>query len=270
MKKKILACPYYIWAIIFVIVPVFIVGFYALTNESGEFAIENLGAIFGSTKVLLRSIEYALLSTAICLLLGYPLAYIISKQSQKAKSIYMILLLLPMWMNFILRIQAIKNLLLDNGFINQLIKMLGGNEITMFATPFAVILGMVYNYLPFMVLPIYTVLDKMDNSVIEAARDLGAGTINVFKRVILPLSMPGVVSGVIMVFVPGVSTYVISEKLGGGKYDLIGDVIARQFLGESANMHIGSAISLILLVFILISLVVFNFLDDETKEGVVI
>lgn len=268
MKNKVIAVPYYIWSGLFIVVPLLFVGYYAFTDATGAFTTENVMQIGRYWDVLWRSICYAVIATACCLLIGYRLAYIMAKQSENVKNILLILLMLPMWINFVLRTQALQNLLMDNGFINQFFEAVGLPAVQMLNTPFAVVLGLIYNYLPFMVLPIFTALEKMDPTVLEAAQDLGASKWNTFRRVILPLSMPGVFSGIIMVLIPTISTFVISEKLGGGKQYLIGNAINDMF-NQNYNFNVGAAISLVMMVIILLTMIIFNTLDDETKEGLI-
>ncbi len=262
MKKHLIAVPYYIWAILFIVAPLLMIAYSAFTNSSGAFTLENVAQIGRYWQVLLRSVYYALIATAFCLVIGYFLAYIMARQSERTKNFLMILLMLPMWINFVLRTQAMQDILMmlqsrldDAGFKFQLV-----------SSGFAVVLGLIYNYLPFMVLPIYTSLEKLDYRIVEAAEDLGANRFRVFQKVILPLTMPGIGSGIIMVFVPTISTFVISEKLSGAKFNLIGNVIQEQFLSVY-NPNVGAAISLVMMVLILFVLVIFSFLDDETKEG---
>lgn len=263
MKKKLIAVPYYIWALIFIVVPLLMIAYCAFTDAGGSFTTANILQIGKYGTVLIRSVVYALIATACCLVLGYYLAYIMAQQSERTKTLLMILLMLPMWINFVLRTQAMQDIL---DLIQSWLKN-AGFSLQVSNTGFAVVLGLIYNYLPFMVLPIYTSLEKLDPKVIEAAEDLGANRLRVFQKVILPLTMPGVGSGIIMVFVPTISTFVISEKLGGAKYNLIGNVIQEQFL-TVYNPNVGAAISLVMLVLILFTLVIFSFLDDETKEGI--
>jgi len=264
LKKTLIAVPYYVWAALFIIVPLLMIAYCAFTDANGAFTTENITVIGKYWPVLLRSIAYALVATVCCLGIGYLLAYFMAQQSERTKAVLMILLMLPMWINFVLRTQAMQDLLdlLQNYLRQAQIPLRISN------TGFAVVLGLIYNYLPFMVLPIYTALEKLDKRVIEAAEDLGANRFRVFQRVILPLSMPGVWSGIIMVFVPTVSTFVISEKLGGAKYNLIGNIIQEQFL-TVYNPNVGAAISLVMLMLILVVMVIFSFLDDETKEGLI-
>ncbi len=261
-----IAVPYIVWAGIFIVVPTIFVGYFAFTDDTGKFTFENVKQISKYSEVLWRSVLYAAVATAVCLFLGYILAYIMSHLSERSKSVALVLLMLPMWINFVLRTQALQNLLMDNGFINKFFNLLGLESVKLLDTHFAVVLGLVYNYLPFMVLPIFTALEKLDAKVIEAAQDLGANNVSVFRRVVLPLSMPGIYSGIIMVFIPCLSTFVISEKLGGGKVYLIGNVINDMFT-QNYNFNAGAAISLVMMVIMLVVLVAFSFLDDETKEG---
>ena len=263
-----IAVPYIVWAGIFIIVPTIFVAYFAFTDANGAFTLENVKQISKYTEVLWRSVVYAGIATAVSLLLGYMLAYIMANLNERSKSIALVLLMLPMWINFVLRTQALQNLLMDNGFINKFLNSVGFESLKLLDTHFAVVLGLVYNYLPFMVLPIYTALEKLDVKVIEAAQDLGANNLTVFKRVILPLSMPGVYSGIIMVFIPCLSTFVISEKLGGGKVYLIGNVINDMFT-QNYNFNVGAAISLIMMLIMFVVLILFGFLDDETKEGLI-
>ena len=219
---------------------------------------------------LINSIWLALIATLICLLLGYPVAYIISRIKVSKQKMMIFLMILPMWINFLLRTYAWMTILENNGLLNKFLGLFGLGPFQFINTQGAVVLGMVYNYLPFMILPLYSIMVKIDDRTIEAARDLGAGSPNIFRRVVLPLSVPGIVSGVSMVFVPAVSTFIISKMLGGGTNMLIGDLIDLQFLGASYNPHLGSAISLVLMVFILVCMSITNSLDDEELEGVIV
>ena len=263
MKKKLIAVPYYVWAIVFIVVPLLMIAYCAFTDAGGAFTLENVQQIVKYWPVLLRSLLYALIATACCLVIGYILAYCRAQQSDRAKAVLIILLMLPMWINFVLRTQAMQDIL---DVMQNWLKS-AGIDLQIRNNAFAVVLGLIYNYRPFMVLPIYTALEKLDRRVIEAAQDLGAGRFRVFQKVILPLTRPGVGSGIIMVFVPTGSTFVISEKLGGAKFNLIGNIIQEQFLAVY-NPNVGAAISLVMLVLILFILVIFSFLDDETKEGI--
>jgi spermidine/putrescine transport system permease protein len=272
LKLKSVSLPYLVWMIIFIIVPTALVVIFAFTAKNGNFTLQNIQAVGQYSNVFLRSIWLGAIATIICLLLGYPLAYIISKTNVRRQSVLIMLVMLPMWMNFLLRTYAWMTLLEDSGIINRVLNFFGLPSIHMINTRGAVVLGMVYNYIPYMILPLYSVLTKIDKRVIEAAQDLGANRRKVFLRVTLPLSMPGVISGVTMVFVPAVSTFIISKMLGGGSNLLIGDLIDMQFLGSAYNPNLGSAISLVLMVLILICMGIMNQFDENgaTEGGVLV
>lgn len=273
--KRIMTAPFSVWMAIFVIVPIGLVLYYAFTSSEGGFTLENIASIWEYRSTYLISIELALVATVICLLMAYPLAYSISKMKARRQQTMVLLVMLPMWMNFLIRTYAWMTILEDTGLINTFIKFLlslVGYEFegfTMINTNGAIVLGMVYNFLPYMVLPIYTVLTKIDRSVIEAARDLGAGGMDVFTKVILPQSVPGIISGITMVFVPAVSTFVISKLLGGGMTYLIGDIIENYFLGNTGevNYNVGAALSLVLMVLILISMGIMNHFDEDAETN---
>lgn len=273
MKRKSLkvltTSPYTVWMAIFVVIPIALVVYYALTNDAGRFTLENLTSIIEYRKTFYLSIRLAVISTVICLLMAYPVAYTISRMKAHRQSTMIMLVMLPMWMNFLIRTYAWMTILEDKGLINRIIHMLGGEGFHMINTNGAVILGMVYNFLPYMILPIYTVLTKIEPSTIEAAQDLGANRLSVFRRILLPLSVPGIISGITMVFVPAVSTFVISKLLGGGKTFLIGDIIENYFLGNtgSINYNIGAALSLVLMILILISMAIMNHFDKDESAG---
>lgn len=258
--------PYLIWMAIFVIVPLFLVFVFAFTNPSGGFTFENIMYVGKYSSVFLMSIVLGIISTVICLILGYPMAYCISKVKIKYQSVLIMLMMIPMWTSFLLRTYAWMTILEYNGLLNKLLVFVGFSKMNMINTPGAIILGMVYNFLPYMILPIYTVLAKIDKRVIEAAQDLGANGIIVFLKVIFPLSIPGVVSGFTMVFVPSVSTFIISKMLGGGAILVIGDLIEMQFLGNAYNPYLGSAISLVLMVIILICMGIMNQIDSNSSS----
>ena len=262
MRTKLISAPYTIWMTLFIIVPMGLVAFFAFTDKSGAFTLDNILRVGQYSNVFLRSIWLGAIATLISLLLGYPLAYVIAKAKPSGQSIMVMLVMLPMWMNFLLRTYAWMSLLEDNGLINNLLVSIGLPRVHMINTAGAVVLGMVYNYIPYMILPIYSVLAKIDNSVIEAAQDLGANDVKVFLKVVLPMSMSGVISGVTMVFVPAVSTFIISKMLGGGGNLLIGDLIDMQFLGSAYNPNLGSAISLVLMIIIMICMGIMNQFDD--------
>ena len=266
MKSKYSSIPYLLWMLIFTIVPLFLVVLFALTDKSGSFTLNNLMSVGQYSNVFIRSIFLGGASTLICLILGYPLAYIISKVPTKNQNIVIILIMLPMWMNFLLRTYAWMTILENNGILNNLLSIFGFGPINLINTQGAVVLGMVYNFLPYMILPIYSVIVKIDPRIIEAAQDLGAGKRKVFSKILLPLSIPGIISGITMVFVPAVSTFIISKMLGGGSSILIGDLIEMQFLGSSYNPHLGSAISLVLMVLIFICIGIMNQFDENEIE----
>ena len=260
--------PYLVWMVIFIIVPTALVAIFAFTDKSGRFTLQNLQEVGQYSNVFLRSIWLGAIATVISLVFGYPLAYIISKTGARRQNILIMLVMLPMWMNFLLRTYAWMTLLEDSGIINHVLNFFGLPSAHMINTQGAVVLGMVYNYIPYMILPLYSVLTKIDRSVIEAAQDLGADSRKVFLRVTFPMSMPGVISGVTMVFVPAVSTFIISKMLGGGSNLLIGDLIDMQFLGSAYNPNLGSAISLVLMVLILICMGIMNQFDENgASEG---
>ena len=267
-NSKLLSAPYSIWVTVFIVLPMLLVAWFAFTDGEGNFTLENLLSVGQYSNVFLRSIWLGALATAISLVLGYPLAYIIAKMAPKRQSVMVMLVMLPMCINFLLRTYAWMTLLEDNGLINSALSAIGLPRVHMINTAGAVVLGMVYNYIPYMILPLYSVLTKIDQSVIEAAQDLGADDRKVFLKVVLPMSMPGVISGVTMVFVPAVSTFIISKMLGGGGNLLIGDLIDMQFLGSAYNPNLGSAISLVLMVIILICMGIMNQFDDgDDLEG---
>lgn len=264
--------PYILWSVLFIVIPLFLIVFFGFTKMEGGsyvFTLEHFHQLMNPLyfKVFWRSIRLAIVSTILCLLIGYPTAYIISKVKASRQNTLLMLAIIPMWMNFLLRTYAWSAILGREGILNTLLNTLGLNSINILYTDLAVLLGMVYNFLPFMILPIYTVLSKMDQDLINAARDLGANGRYVFSKVILPLSMPGVVSGITMVFMPAVSTFVISKLLGGGQFMLIGNLIEQQFMSVG-DWHFGSAISLFMMIVILITMAIMNkFSDDSEKEG---
>ena len=272
MKSKSASFPYLVWMVIFIIVPTALVFVFAFTGKDGRFTLRNLQEVGQYSNVFLRSIWLGALATVISLAIGYPLAYIISRARASRQNMLIMLVMLPMWMNFLLRTYAWMTLLEDSGIINHVLNFFGLPSVHMINTQGAVVLGMVYNYIPYMILPLYSVLTKIDRSVIEAAQDLGADSRRVFLRVTFPMSMPGVISGVTMVFVPAVSTFIISKMLGGGSNLLIGDLIDMQFLGSAYNPNLGSAISLVLMVLILICMGIMNQFDENgaTEGGVLV
>ncbi|MDT8718112.1 ABC transporter permease [Clostridium sp. 19966] len=261
--------PYILWSIIFIIVPIFLVIYFSFTTSNGGFTLSNYKKLVDKRyiDVLISSLKLSIISTIFCLIIGYPVSYILSKLESKARNILMLLLVIPMWMNFLLRTYAWMNIIGRNGPLNELLKFLGLPAVNILYTDTAVILGMIYNFLPFMIIPIYTVLIKIDSNVIKAAADLGANKWIVFKKIIFPLSIPGVMSGITMVFMPAVSTFVISNILGGGQFILIGNLIELQFTSVG-DWYLGSAISIIMMVIILISMAILSkYMDKEEKEG---
>lgn len=268
MKGKAIAIPYIVWMAIFVVAPLILVVVYAFTTADGAFTTENFQGMGNYTTVFIRSFLLAAVATIMCLALGYPFAYVVSKQGDMFKRVVMLLVMLPMWMNFLLRTYSWMSLLENNGLINRLLGLLGLPGISIINTEAAVVVGMVYNFLPFMILPIYSVIEKIDKHVIEAAQDLGANTAQVFSRVILPLSLPGVLSGITMVFVPSVSTFIISKLLGGGSSLMLGDLIEMQFLGNAYNPHLGSAISLVMMIIVVVCMLIMNRFGDGESEAV--
>lgn len=267
MKAKKAALPYLVWMLLFTVVPLGIVAYFAFTDDAGQFTWNNILRIGEFIPTLWESIKLGGIATILCILFGYPMAYFISRSKAHVQQTMVMILMLPMWMNFLLRTYAWMTLLEDTGLINSLLQLLGLPTAHMINTPGAVVLGMVYNFLPFMILPIYSVMVKIDFKVVEAAQDLGANGLQVFRRVILPLSVPGICSGVTMVFVPAVSTFVISKMLGGSLNMLIGDVIEMMFVGSSLNFNLGAALSLVLMVLILICMAVMNHFDDDADAS---
>ena len=268
-KSILLSTPYLIWMVVFTLIPLGVVCYYALTDPStGEFSLVNLRGLNLYWGVLWQSIFYAVASAFICLLLGYPMAYYIAHRSQTAQKFLYMLVMLPMCMSFLLRTLAWVGLLQDTGIINNILDAIGIGRLRLIRTPGAVILGMVYNYVPYMILPLYTSMTKIDQSLVEAAQDLGANTTKTLVRVLIPMSVPGISTGITMVFVPAVSTFVISRMLGGGSNLLIGDLIEMQFLGNSYNLNVGSAMSLVLMIIVLLCMSFTSSFDEDEMEGV--
>ncbi|WP_326514517.1 ABC transporter permease [Clostridium intestinale] len=271
-RKGLAAYPYLVWSILFIVIPLLIVLFFSFTvkaDDSYVFSLENYQKLFSTQylKVFGRSLSLALISTLACLVLGYPIAYIISKKAAISRNMLIMLIILPMWMNFLLRTYSWLSILGKNGIINTLLMKIGLGPIDILYTDTAVILGMIYNFLPFMIIPIYTVLIKIDSDLLNAAADLGADRSIVFKKVIFPLSIPGVMSGITMVFMPAVSTFIISSLLGGGQYMLVGNLIEQQFT-NIGDWNFGSAISIFMMIIILISMAILSrYEGDNSKEG---
>ena len=293
MKNKLsgFAVPYVIWMALFVVVPILIMVMYAFTTSEFSGTVENFSRMGAYLSVFVRSFRLAFIATLVCLLIGYPMAYIMAKEGPGFQRMAMALIMLPMWMNFLLRTYSWMSILENNGLINQLFDRIGLFDLInhiglsmaanpdkyipithfqMIGTSGAVVLGMVYNYLPFMILPIYSVIVKLDGSLLEAAHDLGASSVTVFRKVILPLSLPGVLSGVTMVFVPSVSTFAISRLLGGGTQMMLGDLIEQQFLGGAYNPHLGAAISMVMMVIVVVCMVVMNNFGEGEEQAVML
>lgn len=270
MKSRTAATPFALWMGIFTVVPLAIVVWFAFTDVNGSFTLDNVVKIWQYAGTYVDSIWMGALATVLCLVLAYPVALSISRRSEHMQRTMVMIVMLPMWMNFLLRTYAWMSLLENNGLINQFLRWIGviapDASVSMINTDGAVILGMVYNFLPFMILPLYSVMAKMDHRVIEAAQDLGSNWWQVFRRVILPLSAPGIVSGVTMVFVPAVSTFVISKLLGGSKLMMIGDVIETMFVGDGCDYNVGAALSLILMVLMLICMSLMHRVDNGEDE----
>ena len=270
MKKKhsimrsIAAAPHVFWSILFIILPLIIVVYYAFTDSEGSFSFENILSLADYAPIFALSLELSVIATFICLIIGYPVAYIIAKAKPERQKLYIMLLMLPMWTNLLIRTYSIMAILDDGGFLNSLLN----TSLHIVGTKGAVIFGMVYDFLPYMVLPIYTCVSKIDKNMWEAASDLGCKPVQVMTRVILPLSTSGIISGVTMVLVPSISTFYISQKLGGGTFELIGDTIERQFVTGALNT--GAAISLVMMVLILISLSVMNKFTDSDEGGIIV
>lgn len=270
-RSRLAAYPYIVWSVLFIVVPLIMILFFSFTIDTGsgyKFSLENFERLINPIYIRIfgRSMYLAFISTVLCLVIGYPVAYIISKMPESKRNLVIMLFILPMWMNFLLRTYAWMPILSRNGIVNNFLGLFGIEPIQFLYTNGAILLGMVYNFLPFMILPIYTVLSKLDQNLINAAYDLGANKKQIFAKVILPLSMPGIISGITMVFMPAVSTFVIPRLLGGGKDMLIGNVIEQQFTTLS-DWHFGSALAIILMILILISMALMSKFDSEEAEG---
>ncbi len=284
MKNRLnrFAVPYMIWMALLVVAPIILMVVYAFTTADSGFTLENFSRMGTYMSIFTRSFKLAVIATLICLLIGYPMAYFLAREGPRFQRLAMALIMLPMWMNFLLRTYSWMSILENNGLLNQLFQSIGlfrlingvfGTDLQYFrmiGTQGAVVLGMVYNYLPFMVLPIYSVIVKLDNSLLEAARDLGANSVRVFRRVIFPLSLPGILSGVTMVFVPSVSTFAISRLLGGGTQMMLGDLIEQQFLGGAYNPHLGAAISMVMMVIVVVCMVIMNHFGEGEEQAVML
>lgn len=266
--NKLVASPYIVWSAIFIVVPLIIMVYFALTDSSGAFTLANLSSLGQYKKAFAISIIYAAAATLITLILAYPMAYFMTKLNISSQRMLFMIVMIPMWMNFLIRTYSWITILANTGLINTFLSKIGLKPLKLINTPGAVILGMVYDFIPYMILPIYSVMSKLDKSLLEAAEDLGSNSFSKFKRVIFPLSRPGVISGITMVFVPSVSTFYISQKLGGNKTMLIGDTIEYFFNLGPSYYNIASAISLVLMVMILICLFIMNRFSDDEDGGV--
>ena len=272
MNKKLsnylLSTPFFLWIAAFIIIPLFMVFYYGFTDKTGAFTMNNIFAMAEPwhAKALFVSVVLSIISTIICFILAYPLAYILSQMKMGSHQYVIFMFILPMWMNFLLRTLAWQTLIEKTGVINGLLSALGLPGLRIINTNYAIVLGMVYNYLPFMILPLYNTLAKIDPSVINAARDLGANSFVTFKRIILPLSVPGIISGITMVFVPSLTTFVISNILGGSKILLIGNVIEQEFT-VACNWHLGSGLSIVLMLFIVVNMVLSMIFDKDGEAN---
>ena len=281
-KRSFLALPYVVWMALFVVAPIIVVVIYAFTTASFDPTLANFAGMDTYVSIFTRSFQLAVIATIICLLIGYPLSYVMAKEGPGFQRIATVLIMLPMWINFLLRTYSWMAILENNGLLNQFFDAIGlfelinrifGTDIEYFRmirTQGAVVLGMVYNYLPFMILPIYSVIVKLDRSLLEAAQDLGANSANVFRKVIFPLSLPGILSGITMVFVPAVSTFAISRLLGGGTHMMLGDLIELQFLGGAYNPHLGSAIALVMMIIVIICMWIMNRFGEGEEQAVML
>lgn len=269
--QRMMAAPHVMWAVLFIIAPLLFVAYYAFTDRDGNFTFSNITELAQTSylEIFLRSLCFAFLATVICLIIAYPIAYFMSKASAKAQRILVMLVMLPQWLNFLIRTYSWMAILEDTGIINSLLTSVGIDPVHMINTSGAVILGMVYNYLPYMIIPLHSVMSKIDPRLLEAASDLGCSHFKVITKVVFPLSISGIISGVTMVFVPSISTFYISQKLGGGNFDLIGDTIERQFQ-TAYNYNLGAAMSLVLMIIIMISMAIMNRYSGEDDGGVVI
>ena len=274
--------PYAVWSALFIVVPLAFIAYYAFTDNQFAFTTENITRFFTATSnivqddgtsvevrtyllIFMRSVKLAVISTVICLLMGYPIAYIMARAKERTQKTMVTLIMIPMWMNFLIRTYAWMTILQDTGILNGFLSALGIGTVRIIGTEAAVIIGMVYDYFPYMVLPIYSILAKLDNRLLEAARDLGCGSLSVLRRVIIPLSMPGVISGITMVLIPSISTFYISQKLGNGKFFLIGDAIEGQYVAN--NLHFAAAIAFILMLILLVCMALVKYVTARYVYG---
>ena len=281
-KLSLISIPYVIWMALFTVAPIVMVVIYAFSAAEGGFTMANFADMGSYAVVFTRSFKLALIATAVCVLIGYPVSYYMAKEGPGFQRTAMLLIMLPMWINFLLRTYAWMSILDNNGLLNRLFQQIGlislynnifGTNLEFFPmlnTQGAVVLGMVYNYLPFMILPIYSVIIKLDHNLLEAAHDLGANSVGTFRKVILPLSLPGVLSGITMVFVPSVSTFAISKMLGGGTEMMLGDLIEQQFLGGAYDPHLGAAISLVMMLIVVACMAVMNRFGEGEEQAVML
>lgn len=272
MKRKsfgnrLIAAPHLVWSAIFIVIPLLMMCYYALTDSAGNFTFANISQIWKYRDPFFHSVIYAAAATLLTLILAYPLAYFMTKMNIGSQKMIMMIVMIPMWMNFLIRTYSWISILADKGIINNFLRSMGLQPLKLINTPGAVILGMVYDFIPYMILPIYSVMSKLDNSLLEAASDLGSDAFSKFRRVIFPLSRPGVISGITMVFVPSVSTFYISQKLGGNKNMLIGDSIEYLFNQGPSYYNVASAVSLVLTLLILICLAIMNRFSGEEESG---
>lgn len=270
MKRKVFAYPYLVWLTLFVILPIILIAVYAFTTSDGSFTFSNFTRMKDFIGIFGRSFGLAIIATLICLLFGYPVSFVIAKLSPAMQRICILLVILPMWMNSLLRTYAWVSILENTGILNRILLFLHLPAVHIINSNGAVVIGMIYNFLPFMILPIYSVIIKIDKSLIEAAQDLGANSRYVFQRIIFPLTLPGVLSGITMVFVPSVSTFVISQLLGGSKNMLLGDLIESQFLGTAYNPHLGSAVALIMMIIVMLCMIIMNKFGEGEEKAVVL
>ena len=262
---KMTAAPHILWSILFILAPLIFVIYYSFTDVTGAFTFGNILALEYHTSTFFLSVSLSVIATFICFIVGYPLAYFIASYKEKSQKIMITLLMLPMWTNLLIRTYSMMAIMDDGGFLNSILEALNWGKVHLIGTKGAVIFGMVYDFLPYMVLPIYTIISKLDVNLTEAARDLGCNQFQVVRKVILPLSKAGIISGITMVFVPSISTFYISQKLGGGTFELIGDTIERQFQNVS-TYNVGAAISLVMMILVLVSLTIMNrFSEEETS-----
>lgn len=267
--QRLAAAPHIVWAVLFILAPMLFVLYFAFTDGNGNFTTDNITAMGQYSHTFILSIAFALIATVVCLLIGYPLAYFMSRTSPRTRKVLMVLIMLPMWCNLLIRTYALMALLDNGGLLNSFLESIGMQRLPIVGTDFGVILGMIYDFLPYMVLPIFTVMTKLDNRYIEAAHDLGCSNLQTLFRVVVPMTVSGVVSGVTMVFVPSISTFYISQKLGAGKIDLVGDTIERLFQNTS-TYGVGATMSLIMMVLIIVSVCVMNRFTDNEEGGMVI